>query len=481
MRTMPWTMKAAYELRASLGPGQPPTEMTLRCAQQPDRSEHGQQLDGSEGQGRPVPASKELLKHSKLCRKEPQGGHSGGGSQCDEAALPAESVRTTVNHRCLEAAMPRANSAMQAGHSHTLRSVKLSLPKGKTSRTRNVVAATIPATKSRRRAVTSCANAARLAALNQRRQRSAAQGRPRLRRRAKRSTAHPRTRAGRCRGCRSSTNSSQYDPGAAPSGWYSAYMSSGHKPKVNTANGTPSRSSRSAAKRPWTLALQRRPRQQPCDEEQQRDHEQREGPDHGEQDYLGHRREGGLLHIGVGPELVKTDIGEHTVNRNNHCNQDHLEVVKVPLPVPGPSFKIKMTFPGSGDPSRLSRRCHLFTVAPEDGEHKCRTALFPEGTGPDAGLDRQVESTMSDSQRVETSNEMTSAIERASSAADLAFLAMDTARSAAVRSDLDLGSAGRFRLVRAAQAHLKAHPCGATIAAAVDQSTAGMWAFGVDR
>jgi hypothetical protein len=53
--------------------------------------------------------------------------------------------------------MPRTNSAMQAGHSHTLKSVKLS-PKEKTSRTMNVVAATIPATKSRRRAVTSCAN-----------------------------------------------------------------------------------------------------------------------------------------------------------------------------------------------------------------------------------------------------------------------------------------------------------------------------------
>ena len=91
--------------------------MSLRRAQQPDRSEHCQHaLDGSEDQGRPVPASKELLKHSKLSRNEHKGHRGAGGNQCDEA-LPAEPVRTAISQPCLEAAMPRANSAMQAGHS----------------------------------------------------------------------------------------------------------------------------------------------------------------------------------------------------------------------------------------------------------------------------------------------------------------------------------------------------------------------------
>ena len=69
------------------------------------------------------------------------------------------------------------------------------------------------------------------------------------------------------------------------------------------------------------------------------------------------------------------------MNRNNHCNQDHLEVVKVMLPVAGPSLKIKKASPG-GDACRPSCRCHPSTVAAQDGEHKCRTALFPHGTGP---------------------------------------------------------------------------------------------------
>ena len=39
------------------------------------------------------------------------------------------------------------------------------------------------------------------------------------------------------------------------------------------------------------------------------------------------------------------------MNRNNHCNQDHLEVVKVMLPVAGPSLKIKKASPGATPPA----------------------------------------------------------------------------------------------------------------------------------
>ena len=48
MSTTPCTMKAAYELRASMRPqGQSPTEMSVSCTQQPHRSEDRQHaLDG---------------------------------------------------------------------------------------------------------------------------------------------------------------------------------------------------------------------------------------------------------------------------------------------------------------------------------------------------------------------------------------------------------------------------------------------------
>jgi hypothetical protein len=87
------SVRAPSQLRAH---GQPTTEMSLSCTQQPDRSEHSQHaLEGSEDQGGPVPASKELLKEAELCRSEPEGHHGGGGNQGDEAALPAESIRNT--------------------------------------------------------------------------------------------------------------------------------------------------------------------------------------------------------------------------------------------------------------------------------------------------------------------------------------------------------------------------------------------------
>ena len=39
-------------------------------------------------------------------------------------------------------------------------------------------------------------------------------------------------------------------------------------------------------------------------------HEQCERGDHGEEDDLGHGREGDFLHIGVGPELVVPGVAE---------------------------------------------------------------------------------------------------------------------------------------------------------------------------
>ena len=137
--------------------------------------------------------------------------------------------------------------------------------------------------------------------------------------------------------------------------------------------------SRSSPQNALDLALQRRPRQQACDQEQQRDHEQREGPDHGEQDHLGDRKEGDFL-----PHRHRTRVGqsitEHRVNRN-HCNQDHLEVVKV---IAGcrPISQDQEGVSWGDAPCRPSCRYHPSTVAAQDGEHKCRTALFPHGTGP---------------------------------------------------------------------------------------------------
>src|SRR5215207_11659104 len=48
-------------------------------------------------------------------------------------------------------------------------------------------------------------------------------------------------------------NSAQYEPGALPSGRYSAYSNAGHTNPANIANGTPSRNNRSRAYAPGPM------------------------------------------------------------------------------------------------------------------------------------------------------------------------------------------------------------------------------------
>jgi hypothetical protein len=57
------------------------------------------------------------------------------------------------------------------------------------------------------------------------------------------------------------------------------------------------------------------------------------------------------------------------VNRDDHRNEDHLEVVKVPLSVLRPFLKIKMVSAAGSDPCRpKSGGGHIPTVALDYGE-----------------------------------------------------------------------------------------------------------------
>jgi hypothetical protein len=88
-----------------------------------------------------------------------------------------------------------------------------------------------------------------------------------------------------------------------------------------------------------------------------------------------------LLHIGVRPELVKTYLGEYPVNRDDHRNEDHLEVVQIPLSVLRPFLNIKTVSCRDSDSCRSSSRAHIPAVAVSDGQHKCRKAR--PGGAPD--------------------------------------------------------------------------------------------------